>query len=83
MTLMEAPLPGPRIDIKALHEALDAKRQERGLSWRSAGKEAGVAPAIFWRLAKGLRPDVDTFAALVTWLGEPADHFITIEDADS
>jgi hypothetical protein len=33
------------------------------------------------RLAQGQRPDVDAFAALVRWLGQPADTFLVFDRA--
>ncbi|WP_371781777.1 helix-turn-helix domain-containing protein [Streptosporangium subroseum] len=77
-----------RLDTVALHAALDAQRERRGLSWRQLAKEVGVSPSTMTRLAQGQRPDVDAFAALVHWLGQPADTFLrgqqdgAAEDAD-
>ena len=31
------------------------------------------------RLAQGQRPDIDAFAALVRWLGQPADSFLVYD----
>lgn len=69
-----------RIHVAALYAALDAERQARGLSWRQVAKECGLSPSTMTRLANGLRPDVDAFAALVRWLNQPADGFITSDD---
>src|SRR5688572_16299806 len=63
------------VDLGALYAALDAQRTERGLSWRQLAAEAGVSPSTLTRMAQGRRPDVDGFAALVQWLGLPADSF--------
>jgi transcriptional regulator with XRE-family HTH domain len=63
-----------RLDTEALYAALDAQRQ--GRSWRQLAKEVGVSPSTMTRLAQGQRPDIDAFAALVRWLGQPADLFL-------
>jgi transcriptional regulator with XRE-family HTH domain len=70
-----------RINVRALYAALDAQRDARGLSWRQLAKDRGLSPSTFTRLANGHRPDVDAFAALVGWLGQPAERFITAEAA--
>lgn len=77
-----------RLDSDALYAALDAQRQGRDLSWRQLAKEVGVSPSTMTRLAQGQRPDIDAFAALVQWLGQPADSFLVsdstvpVEDPD-
>ena len=73
-------MPGSRLDTNALFAALDAKRQSRDLSWRQLAKEVGVSPSTMTRLANGQRPDVDAFAALVRWLGQPADSFLVTDE---
>ena len=69
-----------RLDTDALYAALDAQRAARKLSWRQLAKEVGVSPSTMTRLANGQRPDVDAFAALVRWLGQPADTFLVGDD---
>ncbi|MEV5413167.1 helix-turn-helix transcriptional regulator [Thermopolyspora sp. NPDC052614] len=63
-----------------LYATLDAARRERGLSWRQLAREVGVSPSTMTRLANDYRPDVDAFAALVRWLGLPAEDFMIDED---
>lgn len=58
-----------------LYSALDAARQERGVSWRSLSKEIGVSPSLLSRLGNGLKPDADGFATIVAWLNVPAEQF--------
>jgi hypothetical protein len=43
----------------------------------------GISPSTFTRMARGCRPDVDTFATLVRWLGVSADVFMTPAPASS
>lgn len=65
-----------RLDVAALYVTLDSERQQRGLSWRQVAQEAGVGPSTLSRMAQGNRPDVDSFVALVQWLGLPAEQFM-------
>lgn len=69
-----------RINVPALYAALDAQRAATGLSWRQLAKDRGLSPSTFTRMANGHRPDVDAFAALVRWLDQPAERFITTDD---
>jgi transcriptional regulator with XRE-family HTH domain len=69
-----------RLHTNALYAALDAERAARKLSWRQLAKEVEVSPSTMTRLANGQRPDVDAFAALVRWLGQPADTFLVGDD---
>ncbi|MBF6138094.1 helix-turn-helix transcriptional regulator [Nocardia otitidiscaviarum] len=65
-----------RVDVAVLRTALDVARQARGLSWRDLAAQAGVSASTLTRLSKGHRPDVDGFAALVQWIGVPAERFM-------
>jgi transcriptional regulator with XRE-family HTH domain len=69
---------GTRLDVKALYAALDAKRRNLDLSWRLVAKEAGVSASTLTRMTQDKRPDVDSFAALVQWLGMSADRFLGV-----
>lgn len=68
-----------KLDTAALYAALDAQREGRDLSWRQLAKEVGVSPSTMTRLAQGHRPDIDAFASLVRWLGQPADSFLVYD----
>ena len=65
-----------RFDVSALHAALDSERRSRRLAWKDVAAESGVSASTLTRLSQGRRPDVDSLAALTTWLGISADHFI-------
>lgn len=71
-----------KIDVRALHAALDAERDARNLSWRQLAKEIDVSPSLLSRLSNGYRPDADGFATLVRWLHMPAEEFMVGEEAD-
>ncbi len=68
---------GAQLDVAALYRALDIKRASKALSWRQVASQAGVSPSTLTRMGQGKRPDVDSFAGLVRWLGVPSDEFLT------
>ena len=65
-----------RLNVRALYAALDKTRRSKELSWRDLAKSAGVSPSTLTRLGQGKRPDVDSFGALVQWLGISAEQFL-------
>ncbi len=69
-------MPETTVDIQAFYAALDQKRRAAGLSWRVLAHELDISPSTFTRMAQGRRPDVDTFATLLRWLGMPAEAFM-------
>lgn len=72
----EAPMAESRLDVRSLYLTLESEREQRRLSWRQVAHEAGVGPSTLSRMAQGNRPDVDSFVALVQWLGVPAEQFM-------
>jgi transcriptional regulator with XRE-family HTH domain len=70
-------MPETTVDVEALYAALDNKRKTQGSSWREIARELDVSPSTFSRMAQGRRPDVDTFATLLRWLGMPAESFMS------
>lgn len=68
------------IDVEGLFAALNAAREARGSSWRGLAKEIGVSPSLLSRLGNGLKPDADSFATLVRWLGLSAEQFFVDPD---
>src|SRR5882724_655878 len=80
-------MPETTVDVDALYAALDRKRQEAKLSWRALAGKLEITPSTFTRMAQGLKPDVDTFATLIRWLGRSQEEFLlparrTTKDAD-
>jgi DNA-binding MurR/RpiR family transcriptional regulator len=69
-------MPETTVDIQALYTALDRKRQAKKLSWRTLATQLEITPSTFTRLAQGLKPDVDTFATLIRWLGMSQEVFL-------
>lgn len=74
-------MPKASIDVNKLYEALDVRREAEGWSWRQLAGEIGVSPSLLSRLRNGLKPDIDSFATLVRWVGASADEFLTTHDA--
>ena len=64
------------VDVEGLYAALDARRQTEKLSWRGLAQKLRIAPSTFTRMAQGRRPDVDTFVALLRWLGMRVEAFM-------
>ena len=69
-------MPETTIDVEALYAALDSKRKAQETSWREIARGLEISPSTFSRMAQGRRPDVDTFATLLRWLGLPAESFM-------
>lgn len=67
------------LDEARFLRAVERKRTEAKLSWRELGRRLNLSASTLTRLARGRRPDLDTFLRLLAWLGEPADRFITVE----
>ena len=64
-----------RFDAHALYQALDARRVERGLTWKQVAAEIGVAEGTIKRTREGGRMEVDGMLAMVSWLGVPVETF--------
>ncbi len=65
-----------RFDAKALYEALEQDRQERGWSWQQMARAIGVSAATMTRMRDGGRLEVDGMLAMVGWLGVPVEQFV-------
>ncbi len=65
-----------RFDVATLYAAMDSERRFRRLNWKDVAAESGVSASTLTRLSQGRRPDVNSLAALTSWLGMSADHFM-------
>ena len=65
-----------RFDTKALFNALDQQRKQRGLTWRQVASEIGISESTITRTGKGGRLEVDGMLSMVSWLGVPVETFI-------
>jgi len=61
-----------RFDTKLIHAALNARRTERGMTWKEvAGEIRGSSAASLARLAKGGRTGFPHVVRVAAWLGRP------------
>ena len=65
-----------RFDSKALYEALDRTRNDRGLTWSEVSAEIGVSVSTITNTRNGGRMEVDGMLAMVAWLGVPVETFV-------
>ena len=65
-----------QFDVSVLHAAVDSERRARRLAWKDVAIESGISASTLTRLSQGRQPDVNSLAALVSWLGMSADHFM-------
>lgn len=63
-------------DQSAFYAAIDAKRQERGLTWKQMAAESGVGASTLTRMRQGKGPDAKGLASLVAWSGLNLDSFV-------
>lgn len=64
------------LDIDALYGALESKKAETSVSWRSLASELELPDhTVFTRMSRGQVPDVDTLLTLSAWLGVPLETY--------
>ncbi len=65
-----------RWDTRALYDAMDERRRERGLTWAEVARELpGFTSGMLTSLSKGGRIGFPRVMRLVGWLGRPAVSF--------
>lgn len=69
------------IDVRGLAAAMEVRVKSDEISWRTAAGQIGVSPSLLTRLRNGQRPDLEAFAAITNWLGEPAERFFLREQS--
>jgi hypothetical protein len=71
-----------RFDVRALYQALNSRREARGLTWAQLGLElGGFSASSLARLAKaGGRVAFPQVMRLTRWLEAPVAHFTRISD---
>jgi hypothetical protein len=74
------PEPGPdsrlRWDLGQLHLALNAQRQERGLTWSDLAETLGCTPSRLTNLRTARQADMRLVMRVTQWLEKPAAEFI-------
>ena len=73
----------PDFDLPGLVEALVAKRDADGLTWRQVAAQARVSASTLTRLQQGAWPDLRTFSRIVRWLGVSPEDFLPGEGSES
>lgn len=71
------------LDVPELHRRLDARRRERGLTWRQIASVTGLSSSTFSRIADGNRPDADALVTLLVWLDMDTDVAYLIKPKDA
>lgn len=67
-----------RFDTKKLYGVVNARRQERELTWQDAARQIGVAASSLQHLSKGGRTSFPQVMRILQWLGRPAADFTRI-----
>jgi hypothetical protein len=82
----QLPSSGPerilRFDTRAMYEALNAQRMERGLAWKQVTKELpGFTESMLANLASGPLIGFPRVMLLTQWLGREAADFVRVRNA--
>jgi DNA-binding Xre family transcriptional regulator len=67
-----------RFDARAIYDALEARRVERGMTWRQVGEAASMVPSSLTRLQRGGRVGFPHIMRVFAWLGQPAARFVRV-----
>ena len=65
-----------RFDPRALYDAVDAQRRERGMTWRALAEELGIATSTINGMTQrrwGI--ELDGVIAMARWLGSTIQSF--------
>jgi transcriptional regulator with XRE-family HTH domain len=65
-----------RFNAKALFDAMDQQRRERGITWQQVARETGVSPGTLTRTKLGGRMEVDGMLSMVRWLNRTVESFV-------
>ena len=73
----------PPFDLRGLFRAIDAEREQRGLSWSALAREAGVAASTIRRFDDASDAEADGVLALVRWLRATPEDFVASDSVQS
>ncbi len=65
--------PLPAMTVETLWGCLNTTRIQRGISWRTLSKEAGVAPSTVSRMPLK-SPNMQSFLRLIRWLSDHGEY---------
>ncbi|HEV2362379.1 MAG TPA: helix-turn-helix transcriptional regulator [Acidimicrobiales bacterium] len=74
---IDAEVAGTDIDVEALNQALDARRQALGLTWTRVESLLGIEHPTLSRYRKGEKPSLISYFKMVRWLHLPPDTFMS------
>jgi hypothetical protein len=69
-----------RWDLPQLHAALNAQRQQRGLTWAELAGDLDTTPARLTNLCTARFTDMALAMRITQWLGRPAAAFVHAAD---
>lgn len=69
----------PGFNLEAFYTALNTERLARRKNWKQVAEESNVPASTLSRMRQGKRPDVDSFAKLLSWSNLKAENFIEQE----
>lgn len=65
------------LDLHRLHQAIDARREQQGLSWTALSRQVGVAASTIRRYADAIDAEADGVLNLIQWLDAAPEDYIT------
>jgi hypothetical protein len=65
-----------RWDLGQLHDALNERRRERGITWTALAAELDCTPSRLTNLRTARLADMDLTMRITQWLGQPAARFV-------
>ncbi|MBT8207862.1 MAG: hypothetical protein HKN07_07185 [Acidimicrobiia bacterium] len=71
-----SPDQGP-FDLEHLSRSIERARADKNVTWGFISEEVGVSTSTIRRLATAADAEADGVLALVRWLGDPPERFIT------
>ena len=70
-----------RFDTKAMYTQLEARRIERGLTWKQVSEQIGCGAASLTRLSKGGRTGFPDVVRIAKWLERPVASLTHASDS--
>ncbi len=64
------------LNIPAIYEALDEKRQRLDLSWRQTAREMSVQPSTLSRMKLYSAPSAEGLVRMLEWLGHSHRRYV-------
>lgn len=65
-----------RFDLQMLHAAIQAEREQRGLTWSALSRQVGVSASTIRRYGNANDAEADGVLAMIRWLGTNPEDYI-------